>query len=176
MSYLEKPTLFRQTPRPIDITVRFQCKVSRQDEEGQDGKEARAGDGEPQRVQEALDGLGPRPEERVGHGLDGVDCGLDCRGTWRSLKVWVRQHLDRIGGEGGRCDDDLLTSNSNPTKRKSVQKSTSLKKAESGYYPYPNCCKSTLNSSIGKHRRVAAHHNVICECFKAVLNWAQVSG
>ena len=115
MSHLEKPTLFGQTLGPVDITARLHCEVPRQDQEGQDGKEARAGNGEPQRVQKALEGRGPRLEERVGHG-DRLDCGLDCGGTWRSLKVGVRQHLDRIGGECGRCDDDLLTSNSNPTK------------------------------------------------------------
>ena len=157
MSYLEKPTLFRQTPRPVDIiTARPHCIVPRQDEEGQDGKEARAGDGEPQRVQEALEGRGPRPEERVGHGLDGVDCGLDCGGTWRSLKVGVRQHLDRIGGEGGRCDDDLLTSNSNPTKWNSTVLYLSKKKLNLGTTPTriaANPRSTAISESTAESRR-----------------------
>ena len=95
MSYLQELVLFRQTVWPVSITVRLHGKVSRQDEEGNDGQKARAGYGEPQRVQQALQGRGPRPEERV-RLRDGWDGGFDPRRTWGTQKVRVRQHLDRI--------------------------------------------------------------------------------
>ena len=95
MSYLQQLALFRQTLRPVRITVRLHCEVPRQDQEGQDGQKARTGDGEPQRVQQALQARGPGSEQQVGP-RDGRDDGLDPGRSWRAHKVRVRQYLDRI--------------------------------------------------------------------------------